>query len=301
MEEGGRLLAVDLSAVFHRNWHGGHTDSRALLPDGRGIWGITGTVLTILNAIAAENYTHLLIAAESHGSGDARREILPVYKAHRPAPDAELVAQMRDTWNLLRAADWPVFGVIRKEADDILASAASQYRGRVDILTGDRDLLATCSDRVNVLLFAQASTTPKRAGVAECRQLFGVAPEQVCEWKALAGDSSDGIPGVRGIGPRGASKILGHYGNLKAAYADPLLIGVPNKSRDAFRDGHDLALDCWRVARLDRNIDVADHWKSVDACFNETPPDVITRMGFPSLARQMSRRRSGAPAFAASA
>ena len=291
-----RLLAVDLSAVFHRNWHGAQNSDQAMLPDGRGVWGVTGTVLTILKTLAAAPYTHILIAAESHGAGAPRREILPEYKAHRSVPDGELVAQMRDTWNLLLAAGWPVVGVIRKEADDILASAAAQFDGYVDVLTGDRDLLATCTDRVNVLLFAQSSTLPRRMGPEDCQTMLGVTPAQVCEWKALAGDASDGIPGVTGIGAKGASKILGHYGTLKSAYADPIMIGVPTRLRDVFRDGHDVALKCWHVARLDKTVPVTGKWKTVAECFDADAAQAVARMGFDGLSRQLSRLPNRTPA-----
>jgi 5'-3' exonuclease len=283
------LLAVDLSAVFHRNWHGAQNSDQAMLPDGRGVWGVTGTILTILKTLTSAPYTHLLIAAESHGSGATRREILAEYKAHRPAPDAELVAQMRETWNLLLAAGWPVVGVIGKEADDVLASATEQFEGRVDVLTGDRDLLATCSEHVNVLLFAQSSTVPRRMSSKDCEEMLGVKPEQVCEWKALAGDASDGIPGVAGIGTKGAAKILGYYGTLKSAFADPILIGVPPRLRTPFRDGHDTALKCWHVARLDKTVPVAGRWKPVSECFVPQSAEAVARMGFGSIARQLSR------------
>jgi len=283
------LLAVDLSAVFHRNWHGAQNSDQAMLPDGRGVWGVTGTVLTIVKTLTSAPYTHLLIAAESHGSGARRREILAEYKMHRTAPDAELVAQMRDTWNVLTAAGWPVVGVIGKEADDVLASAAEQFEGRVDVLTGDRDLLATCSEHVNVLLFTQSSTIPRRMSPKDCEEMLGVKPEQVCEWKALAGDVSDGIPGVAGIGTKGAAKILRYYGTLKSAYADPILIGVPPRLRTPFREGHDMALKCWHVARLDARIPVADRWKPVAECLAPQAAEAVTRMGFGSIARQLAR------------
>jgi DNA polymerase-1 len=260
-----------------------------MLPDGRGVWGVTGTVLTILKTLSSAPYTHLLIAAESHGSGARRREILAEYKMHRTAPDAELIAQMRDTWNLLTAAGWPVMGVIGKEADDILASAADQFAGQVDILTGDRDLLATCTEHVNVLLFTQSSTTPHRMGPEDCEEMLGIKPEQVCEWKALAGDVSDGIPGVAGIGTKGAAKILRYYGTLRSAYADPLLIGVPPRLRTPFRDGHDIALKCWQVARLDKTLPLDGRWRLITECFAPQAAEAITRMGFGSIARQLSR------------
>jgi 5'-3' exonuclease len=284
-----RLLAIDLSAVFHRNWHGAQHTDQAMLPDGRGVWGVTGTVLTILKTLAAAPYTHLLIAAESHGAGAPRREILAEYKAHRTAPDAELVAQMRDTWNVLTAAGWPVVGVISKEADDILASAAAQFEGPVDILTGDRDLLATCTEHVNVLLFTQSTTLPRRMGPQDCEEMLGIKPEQICEWKALAGDTSDGIPGVAGIGAKGAAKILRYYGTLRSAYADPILVGIPPRLRPPFRDGHDVALKCWQVARLDKTVAVAGKWKLVTECFAPQASQAVTQMGFGSLARQLSR------------
>jgi 5'-3' exonuclease len=194
---------------------------------------------------------------------------------------------------VLAAGGWPVISIFRKEADDILASAAMQFDGEVDVLTGDRDLLAVCSDRVNILLFAPASTIPQRCGPLECEEIFGIAPYQVCEWKALAGDASDGIPGVSGIGPRGASTILRRYGTLREAFADDTPGKISPKLRSTLSSNRDAAAVSWKVAKLDTQLPVAGRWRELNLCFGVAGADAVERLGFGTLSRHFARAPRG--------
>lgn len=284
-----RLLIFDLAAVFRRAWHGGNTAERAILPDGRPFHGVHGTVLLALQAIRAHRPTHLLVATEAPGSSGERRDLLPAYKAHRPPPDLDLVGQFRDTWSVFAAAGWPVIGVFRKEADDVVASAATVFSGEVVIVSGDRDLLALCSDTVRVALYRPGGSVTESFSPDDCEKLIGVRPEQLCEYKALAGDDSDGIPGVSGIGPKTAAKILRHYGTLRDAFADTLLIGVPPQVRAAFRAGREQAQLSYRLARLDTSLPVAGRWRPVNACFGATSVERVAALGFNETSRQFQR------------
>ncbi len=284
-----RLLIFDLAAVFRRAWHGGHTEERAILPDGRPFHGVHGTVLLALQAIKAHRPTELFVATEAPGSSGARRDLLPAYKAHRPPPDLDLVGQFRDTWSVFAAAGWPVVGMFRKEADDVVASAATLYTGEVVIVSGDRDLLALCSDTVSVALYRPGGRISDTQGPADCEKIFGVTPAQLCEYKALAGDDSDGIPGVNGIGPKSAAKILRHYGSLRDAFADPLLIGVPPQIRAAFRAGREQAQVSYRLAKMDTSLAVAGKWRSINECFGDASVDRVAALGFTETSRQFRR------------
>jgi DNA polymerase-1 len=159
----------------------------------------------------------------------------------------------------------------------------------VVIVSGDRDLLALCSERVSVALFRGGNANTEMYGPAECLKLMGVEPQQVTELKALAGDQSDGVPGVTGIGPKSAAKILRHYGSLKHAFSDPLLIGVPPPVRTAFREGREQARLGFRLVQLDASIPVGGRWGAVADCFGATSVERVAQLGFAETSRQFQR------------
>jgi DNA polymerase-1 len=105
------------------------------------------------------------------------------------------------------------------EADDFLAAAAAHSTGPVLVVTSDRDAFQLVNDRVTVLQPAKGVSELARIGPAEVRERYGVSPEQVPDFIALRGDSSDRIPGAPGVGPKTAATVLVEFGSLEAALA----------------------------------------------------------------------------------
>jgi DNA polymerase-1 len=105
------------------------------------------------------------------------------------------------------------------EADDFLAGAVRVWKGPVLVATGDRDAFQLASDRVTILQPVRGGGDLARIGPAEVRERYGVSPEQVPDFIALRGDSSDRIPGARGVGPKTAADLLRQYGSLENALA----------------------------------------------------------------------------------
>lgn len=207
-----QLLCIDFSNLLIR--HNANLHGTAQNQYGQRMQGAVGALGQVHRSLRRLQPTHLLIARDSPRSESFRRALFDDYKAHRPAADPELGRQFEVAY---RAAQeifgWPVVAVDSYEADDVMASACDQFPGRCQILTGDKDMLALCSDRVEVLLLRPGGeVTVDRAG---CRNLVGVWPEQVRCYKALVGDASDGIPGVTGIGPKSAVKLLERYNDLQ--------------------------------------------------------------------------------------
>ena len=106
------------------------------------------------------------------------------------------------------------------EADDFLAAAAVHGEGPVLVATSDRDAFQLAGDRVTILQPTRGVSELARIGPAEVRERYGVEPEQVPDFIALRGDSSDRIPGARGVGPKTAADLLRKYGTLEAALAE---------------------------------------------------------------------------------
>src|SRR5439155_19349544 len=105
-------------------------------------------------------------------------------------------------------------------ADDFLAAAVAADDGPVLVATSDRDAFQLVSDRVTILQPVRGVSELARIGPVEVRERYGVEPEQVPDFIALRGDSSDRIPGARGVGPKTAADLLRKYGTLEAALAE---------------------------------------------------------------------------------
>jgi len=187
--------------------------------------------------------THLAIIFDKT-EDSFRREIYPPYKAHRPDPPADLVPQfplMRET---VRA-----FGMIpveqdRYEADDLIATYARQAReagADVLIVSADKDLMQLIEPGVAMYDPASGqagvagSRGERRFGPAEVVEYFGLGPDKVVDIQALAGDSTDNVPGAPGIGLKTAAQLIGEYGDLETLLARAGEIKQP-KRREALTD-----------------------------------------------------------------
>ena len=181
--------------------------------------------------------THLAIIFDK-SEDSFRREIYPPYKAHRPDPPADLVPQfplMRET---VRA-----FGMIpveqdRYEADDLIATYARQAReagADVLIVSADKDLMQLIEPGVAMYDPASGDREERRIGPAEVVEYFGLGPDKVVDIQALAGDSTDNVPGAPGIGVKTAAQLIAEYGDLETLLARAGEIKQP-KRREALTD-----------------------------------------------------------------
>lgn len=159
-----------------------------------------------------------------------RHEADDTYKADRPDTPPDFVPDLKNLKELLEAFRVPVATSPGYEADDVLATLAlqaSEKGYRVKILTGDRDLfqLVDPEKAISILYLSTdflkrgKSTGPAEFGPEQVKEKLGITPEQVVDYKALCGDKSDNIPGVKGIGDKTAVSLLNEYGSLEKIYA----------------------------------------------------------------------------------
>ncbi len=181
--------------------------------------------------------THLAIIFDK-SENSFRREIYPPYKAHRPDPPADLVPQ----FPLLRATV-SAFGMIpveqdRYEADDLIATYARQAReagADVLIVSADKDLMQLIEPGVAMYDPASGEREERRIGPAEVLEYFGAGADKVIDIQALAGDSTDNVPGAPGIGVKTAAQLIAEYGDLETLLARAGEIKQP-KRREALSD-----------------------------------------------------------------
>jgi DNA polymerase I len=186
-----------------------------------------GFIKALLETIEAEKPDYLAIAFDL-GGPTFRHEADPTYKANRQETPEDFIPDLDNLQDGLNALQIPIVVVPGYEADDVIGtlSRKAMHQGwQVRILSGDRDLfqLVDEQERVKILYlsstFGKAAPPPKEFGMAEVKAKMGVFPAQVVDFKALCGDASDNIPGVKGIGTVTATKLIDDYGSLDRIYA----------------------------------------------------------------------------------
>ena len=151
------------------------------------------------------------------GKVEFRLKVNPEYKANRPPMPEELKIQMPWIKEMAEAFGWPLLSCPDYEADDLAgAFARAEKSGDVRIVSADKDLSQLVDDRIKLVSPGHGNTGAfVERGVAEVREKFGVTPELIPDYLALVGDSSDNIPGVPGIGPKGAAELLNSCGAIE--------------------------------------------------------------------------------------
>jgi DNA polymerase I len=185
-----------------------------------------GFLKSLLDMIEVEKPTYAAVAFDL-AQPTFRHEAADSYKAGRPETPEEFIQDVENLKELLSAFQLPLLMAPGFEADDVIGTLAQKAKAAgyaVRILSGDQDLFQLIDDdeMIKVLhlgsTFAKGNSLVKAFGIDEVHEKLGVYPIQIVDYKALCGDSSDNIPGVKGIGQKTAVQLLGEYGSLDAIY-----------------------------------------------------------------------------------
>ena len=218
------LVLVDGSGYIFRAYHALPPVTR---PDGTQVNAVFGFSQMLERFLREHTASHLAVVFDA-ARKTFRSDIYPAYKAHRPEPDPELVPQFA----LIREAT-EAFGVAQVEqpgfeADDLIAAYARAFTeqgGRVTIVSSDKDLMQLI--RPGVVM--QDPIKRAEIGEAQVIEKFGVPPALVAQVQALAGDATDNVPGVPGIGVKTAAALLAEYGDLESLLARAAEIKQPKR------------------------------------------------------------------------
>ena len=214
------LYLVDGSSYLYRAFHALPNLTNSQGDPTGALLGVANMLKRLLNE---EDPEHIAIVFDAKGP-TFRHELYPEYKANRPPMPAELRRQVEQILEFTGLLGLPLLQVDGVEADDVigtLCSVAEAEGMNCVISTGDKDLAQLVSDKTT-LVNTMTETASDRAGVME---KFGVTPEQIVDFLALAGDKSDNIPGVEKCGPKTAAKWLNTYGTLDEIMAHSDEIG----------------------------------------------------------------------------
>lgn len=214
------LYLVDGSSYIFRAYH-----RLPPLTDPEGtpvgaVYGYTTMLWKLADDLdAADGPTHLAVILDKD-STSFRNEIYPEYKANRPDPPEDLRPQFPLIRDATRAFSLPCIEVEGLEADDLIASYAREAQRRgwdVTIVSSDKDLMQLIGEKNGARIDMLDTMKGQRIYIDEVREKFGVEPEKVGDVLALMGDSVDNIPGIYGVGPKTASKLIAEHGSLTAA------------------------------------------------------------------------------------
>jgi 5'-3' exonuclease len=174
---------------------------------------VYGFIEFLVRLVREEQPEGLAVAFDKSLTTSFRNELYPPYKQQRDLPPRELEEQLAACEEAAAALGAATFHDERYEADDLVATLAEGEEAAV-IVSSDKDLAQLVTDRVTLFDFARA----KRYGPADVLEKFGVPPDAIPDLLGLMGDSVDNIPGVKGIGPKGAVALLQAFGSLDAVY-----------------------------------------------------------------------------------
>jgi len=246
---GSRLVVIDAANTLYRAFFA--------LPPLRNAAGLPtnsvyGFVQMLQKVLREEPADHVVVVFDAPG-GSFREGLYPAYKAQREAQPEDLGAQFPIARELVEAWNIPVLEVPGVEADDVIATLVGQAPEDlpITIVSTDKDLMQLVSERVALL----DTMKDRRFGPAEVEERFGVPPEKVLDVRALVGDTSDNIPGVKGIGEKGAAQLVREWGDLENLLAHAGEVRA-KRAREALSEQADAARLSKRLATLKCDVEL---------------------------------------------
>ncbi|MBE7082677.1 MAG: DNA polymerase I [Clostridiales bacterium] len=209
-----KIFIIDGNSLINRAFY-----ALPLLTNSNGIY--TNAVFGFVNIIVkliTENKPDYMVVAFDHARKTFRNQMFEAYKGTRKETPQELRTQFATLKEILQAMNIFIYEQEGIEADDIIGTIAKNSGLENYIITGDRDSLQLIDANTKVWLTQRGITDIKEVSLENIKDLYGMTPSQVIDYKALSGDSSDNIPGVAGIGDKTALNFLEKYGNIDGVY-----------------------------------------------------------------------------------
>ncbi|MEI6639475.1 MAG: DNA polymerase I [Chlorobium sp.] len=284
IQEKPALFLIDGMAMLYRAFfalqRAGMTSAEGM-PTGA-LYGFVTALLKIF-----ETYKpHYLAAVFDSKEKTFRHDLFPAYKANRAAPPEELIMQLAVVFELLDAFNIPLIKTSGYEADDLIGAATKKFEDscRIFIVTPDKDLAQLVHDGVKMLRPGKNQNELELFGKNEIADHFGVLPELFTQFLALTGDTSDNIPGAKGIGPKTASTLLNKYHSLPNIYRNlDHLAPKTRQSLEEFQSRLDLVTQLVTI-RTDLQIDVTLNDLACGLPDRTKLVPLLQKLGFKSIA-----------------
>ena len=254
MNDDTRLMLIDGHSLVHRAFHALPEDLTTQA--GELTNAVFGFSQMLFKAVETTHPTHIIMALD-RPVPTFRHQAYSEYKATRQATPRPLASQFDRVRQVADAMNIPIYERDGYEADDILGTLSAQAEREgisTTIVTGDLDAVQLVDDRVHVLVPKRGMADTVLYDEAAVRQRYGLEPTQIPDFKALVGDTSDNIPGVKGIGEKTASRLLALYGDLDSLYQH--LDELKDKERGALEAHREQVFQSRELARILRDVPV---------------------------------------------
>ncbi len=298
MSKKSTLLLIDSYALIYRAYYA--FPKSLTTSDGLPINAAYGFMSLLLDVILKFKPSHVVALMDSEGPTIRSGEFTE-YKANRKAADDEFVIQIPRVEELLNTLDIPILKVSGYEADDIIATIDKSHSGewaQTIIVTGDRDLFQLVDEDTFVYLAGSSFSQSKLYNVDMVKEKMGVTPEQIADFKGISGDASDNIPGVRGIGPKGAIDLITKYGSIENIFKN--INEVDKRYKTKLEESYEIALLSKKLATVDREVPL--NFKLEQANFPTLKysevENIFNRLKFKSLMSKLSKLRDAYPELA---
>lgn len=289
-----KLLLVDGSALLHRAYH---AYPPLKTKNGEIVGAVYGVASILISALESEAPSHVMVAWDLP-KPTFRHEKYVGYKAQRPKADEEMVQQIPKVKEVIEAMGIVQIEEEGYEADDIIGTLSKLSTNQqtnetteIVILTGDQDTMQLVNEHVRILTPAKGANPPVLYGPDEVWNKYGVHPDRIVDYKALIGDSSDNIPGVAGIGPKGAANLIKMFGSLERIYRDikEVQTHFGELTAKKLADGRESAFLSQDLSRIvtDMTIDITIEQMEYRDMKTEAMRNKLEELGFKSLVRRI--------------
>ncbi len=256
------FLAIDANAIIHRAFHAYPPNLQT--EDGLQVNAVYGFTTMLLSALESFHPEYVMCAMDT-SEPTFRHEIYPDYKGTRPPTDQSLIDQIPMVEEVLNSFNIPIIKKPGYEADDILGTL-SKYTSTgkwqdedmdMYILSGDKDLLQLVREDVYVCLPNGSFKNIVVYDSKKVKEKYGYTPEQVVDYKAMVGDSSDNIPGIKGVGDKTATSLLEEYGDLNSIYEH--VDELTTRQKHLFTESIEQAEFSRKLAKIDTEMSLDIH------------------------------------------
>jgi DNA polymerase-1 len=287
-----RLVLIDGNAVLHRAYHALPPTFTA--PDGRQVNAVYGFTTMLLRLITDLAPTHVAVAFD-RPKPTFRKEMFEGYQAKRPKMDEELVGQIGPIHDVITAFGIPIYEQDGYEADDVIGTLAKKSKYQVIIVTGDRDILQLVDDKkVFVYMPTKGLSEAKLYDEKEVKARMGVAPANLVDYKALAGDPSDNYPGVGGIGPKTAADLINTFGSIEDVYKaidkrDKRANVISSGTKEKLLAGREMAVLSKRLAAIHTDVPIEAHVSALGSLDTPAAKVALEALGFRSILKRLEK------------
>lgn len=282
-----RLIIVDVSNFIFRAFFAIRPMHS---PEGVPTNAVYGMLTMLLKLLSDHRPTHVFLACDTKG-GSFRNELYSEYKANRSAPPEDLIPQFSLINTLIEKMNLPTFCHDRFEADDLIGSACVQWSSEFDeifIASGDKDLMQFVGGNVKML----DTMKDKIYSPVDVEEKMGVRPEQIVDYLSIVGDTSDNIPGMKGIGAVGAAKLLKEYGTLENIIANKDNL-KGKKVIEAFTEHLEMGLLSKKLVQISTDVELGHKAEETAVSFYPTNElsDFLKDLGFKTILTKLQDMR----------